>query len=76
MERIVLEVDGSLAQAWRKVPVEVRQQFEKDIQTRLTEKIRLAEQDDFKKALRNLRSTAAKNGLTQEALENLLSEED
>ena len=42
----------------------------------ITEKIRLAEQDDFKKALRYLRTTAKENGLTQEALEILLSEED
>ncbi|HEY9560742.1 MAG TPA: hypothetical protein VIR29_08155 [Anseongella sp.] len=76
MERIVIEVDSSLAQAWRKVPASLRQQFEKDMEAQLAEKIRLAEIDNFEQALHNLRTQAAENGLTQEILEKILSEED
>lgn len=76
MERIVLEVDSSLAQAWRKVPQALRQEFEKKIEISLAEQIRLAERGDYKIALKNLRSQAAENGITQEALEKLLSGED
>lgn len=76
MERIVLEVDSSLAKAWRRVPIALRQQLEKDIEARLSEQIRIAEQNDFKEALDNLRNQAAKNGLTQAILEDLLNEED
>ena len=76
MERIVLEVDSSLARAWRRVPAALRQQFGKDVEAQLAEKIRLAEMDDFEQALHNLRSKASENGLTQEILEKILSEED
>ena len=76
MERIVLEVDGSLAFAWRKVPAEIKRQFTRDIELRLKEQVRLAEKDEFKEALSNLRRQAADNGLTKEILEQLLHEED
>ncbi|GGG81341.1 hypothetical protein GCM10007415_12470 [Parapedobacter pyrenivorans] len=75
MERIVLEVDGSLAQAWKRMPATAKQRFAKDVEVRLVEQIRLAEKDEFEKSLNNLRSQAAANGLTQEILEDLLREE-
>lgn len=76
MERIVLEVDSSLASAWRKAPAEIKRQFTRDIELRLKEQVRLAEKDEFKEALSNLRRQAAENGLTKEILEQLLHEED
>ncbi len=76
MERIVLEVDSAVAQAWRKVSPELRKQFERDIELRMAEKIRLAETDAFEQSLANLRNQAAQNGLTQDILEKLLSEPD
>jgi hypothetical protein len=76
MERIILNVDSGLAEAWRKAPVELRQQMEKNIETKIAEELRLAEKDDFKKALKHVRQQAANNGLTKEILEELLREED
>ena len=76
MERIVLEVDSSLAQAWKRMPATAKERFTKDMETRLVEQIRLAEKNEFLDSLNNLRSQAAENGLTQEILEDLLREED
>jgi len=76
MERIVLELDGSLASAWNRVPVEIKKQFTRDIKARLEEQIRIAEKDEFEKALADIRQQAADNGLTPEILEELLNEED
>ncbi|WP_139785049.1 hypothetical protein [Parabacteroides sp. Marseille-P3160] len=75
MERIVLEVDSSTASAWRKVPAEIKRQFIKETELRMKEHVRLAEQDEFKQALTNLRRQAAENGLTKEILEQLLHNE-
>lgn len=76
MERIVLEVDGSVASSWKKMPPALQRQFAKETEARMKEKIRLSEQGKFKEALANLRQEAADNGLTKEILEQLLHEED
>jgi len=75
MDRIVLEVDSKIARAWRRAPSQLREELERNIEILLSEKIREAEKDDFKKILNEARTTAAANGLTQEILEKLLNED-
>ena len=76
MERIVLEVDSSLAKAWREIPIALKIQLTRDMESRIADQIRIAEKSKFDQALTGLRSQAETNGLTQELLENLLREED
>ncbi len=76
MERIVLEVDSSLASAWKRVPVKLKRQFAKEMELHLKERIREAEKPEFEKKLENLRQQAVENGLTEEMLEQLLNEEE
>ncbi len=47
MERIVLEVNDELAKAWRNAPLQLREELEKDIETRIAKKIREAQKNDF-----------------------------
>jgi hypothetical protein len=75
MDRIVLEVNNKIAKAWREAPLQFREVFERDIEVLLSEKIREAEKDDFKQALNDMRKNATANGMTQEILEKLLSED-
>ena len=76
MEQIVLEVDSTLAKAWRKIPTTLKRQLTRDMEVQIAEQIRIAEKSKFEKALTDLRDQAEANGLTQELLEKLLREED
>ena len=76
MERIVLEVNSELAKAWRKLPMQLREQLGKDFEIRAAERIRKAKEGDFETALDQLRNKATDNGLTPEKLEAILNEED
>jgi hypothetical protein len=62
MERIVLEVDGALARAWRNTTPEVREMYEHKINDMLKE----LKEADFDKLLDRAGKTAEDNGLTEE----------
>ncbi len=75
MERIVIEVNDATAKKWREVPVKIKTQLEKSFERQieiLSDGIREAE---FKSLLDKVSEEAAKNGLTEEILQQLLNEE-
>ncbi len=75
MERIVIEVDDATAEKWRNVPHRIKSQLEKSFEGQiniLSEGIKEAE---FKSLLDKVSDEAAKNGLTEEILQQLLNEE-
>jgi hypothetical protein len=74
MERIVLEVDSSLASSWRKAPKTLKRKLTPDTELRLKEQIRLAEKGKFSQLLADIRNKAEENGLTEEILKKLLYE--
>jgi len=72
MERIVLEVDGALARAWRNTTPELRSTYGNKINNLLRE----LKEKEFDKLLNKAGKIAAKNGLTEEKLQELLNDED
>ena len=64
MERIVLEVDGALARAWRNTSPDVRSNYERKIADLLRE----LKEAEFDKLLDKAGKIAQENGLTEEQL--------
>lgn len=75
MERIVIEVADETAKKWQSVSPKIKIQLEKSFERQiniLSESIKEAE---FKSLLDKVSDEAAKNGLTEEILQQLLNEE-
>ncbi|MDX3912746.1 MULTISPECIES: hypothetical protein [Olivibacter] len=72
MDRIVLEVDSSLAKVWRNTTPSLKAKYEKKIASILKE----MKEVEFERLLNKAGKVAAKNGLTEDELNNLLNEED
>ena len=72
MERIVLEVDSTIARAWRNISPKVRADYEKKI----TAVLRDLKEAEFDRLLDDAGKIAASNGLTEDKLNSLLNEED
>ncbi|MFT4204565.1 MAG: hypothetical protein QM610_11725 [Chitinophagaceae bacterium] len=75
MERIIIEVDNDIAIAWRKASPMLRAKLEKEIEWRITQRIRESQKMKFQQLLDEVRDEASTNGLTQEALDDILNEE-
>jgi hypothetical protein len=76
MERIVLEVDDQTAKAWRNTSAKLRTQIEKNLEQVLNDSLNKSKEANYELLLREIRNEAAKNGLTEEILTQLLNEED
>lgn len=72
MERIVLEVDGALARAWRNTSPDLRLVYE----SKIADLLRELKKAEFDKLLDKAGRIAAENGLTEEKLNELLNEKD
>ncbi|MGZ3757755.1 MAG: hypothetical protein ACXVAY_18860 [Mucilaginibacter sp.] len=72
MERIILEVDGAIARAWRNIPPSRRIDYEEKINAVLRD----LKEAEFDRLLDEAGRIAAGNGLTEDKLNALLSEED
>jgi hypothetical protein len=75
MERIVIEVDDATAKKWQNVSSKIKSELEKSFERQidgLSEKMKEA---NFENLLKTVREEAAKNGLTEEILQQLLNEE-
>jgi plasmid maintenance system killer protein len=75
MERIVIEVNDATAKKWRKVPVEIKTQLEKSFERQIEIISQSTKESHFEDLLKQAREEAAKNGLTEEILQQLLNEE-
>jgi len=72
MERIVLEVDGALARAWKNSSPALRSSYE----NKITALLRELKEAEFDNLLNRAGKIAEENGLTEEKLKELLSDED
>ena len=72
MERIILEVDGAVARAWRNVPPSVKAGYEEKINAVLRD----LKEVEFDRLLDEAGRIAKSNGLTEDKLNALLNEED
>jgi hypothetical protein len=72
MERIVLEVDGALARAWRNSSADVRSHYE----SKISDVLRELKEAEFDKLLDRAGKIAKENGLTEEKLNELLNDKD
>ncbi len=70
MERIVLEVDGALARAWRNTSPDLRLEYE----AKISALIRELKEAEFDVLLNKAGKIAEENGLTEEQLEILKAE--
>ncbi len=70
MERIVLEVDGALARAWKNSSPALRSSYERKI----TDLLRELKEAEFDNLLDKAGKIAEENGLTEEQLEFLKKE--
>jgi hypothetical protein len=70
MERIVLEVDGALARAWKNSSPALRSSYERKI----TDLLRELKEAEFYNLLDRAGKIAGENGLTEEQLEFLKKE--
>lgn len=75
MERIIIEVDDATAKKWRKVSPKIKRQLEQSFGKQIDGISEKLKESNFQCLLDNIRSEAAKNGLTEEILQNLLNEE-
>lgn len=75
MERIVIEVNDTTAKKWQRISPEIKNSFEKSFEKQIDELSEKAKEINFEILLRKARQEAAKNGLTEEILQQLLNEE-
>lgn len=75
MERIVIEVDEAIAKKWRESSGKIKAQLEKNIKKQIEILSRGVKEDEFFALLDKISDEAAKNGLTEENLEQLLKDE-
>ena len=72
MERIVLEVDGALARAWKNSTPALRLVYE----NKIADLLRELKEAEFDNLLDRVGKKAKENGLTEEKLNELLNDED
>lgn len=75
MERIVIEVDEATAKKWRDVSPRIKSQLEKSFEGQINILTQGIKEAEFKSLLDKVSDEAAKNGLTEEILQQMLNEE-
>ncbi len=75
MERIVIEVEDDTAKKWETVSPAIKSQLEKSFEKQINILTESIKKDQFKFSLDKVSDEAAKNGLTEEILQQLLNEE-
>jgi len=72
MERIVLEVDDNVAEAWRTASVKLKQEIGGVMNQQIAAIIDKKEEADIIQFLNELRQEMAEKGLTQEIVDDIL----
>ncbi len=75
MERIVIEVNDATAKKWKKVSPKIKSELEKSFEKQIDVISDGINEAEFKSLLDKISAEAAKNGLTEELLQQLLNEE-
>jgi hypothetical protein len=76
MDRIILEVDDQVAKSWRYSSEKKRQQVNNTINALLQAAFKRKEDADFMQFVREVQDKAAKRGLTEDILNDILNEQD
>jgi paraquat-inducible protein B len=76
MERIVLEVDGRTANAWRNSSPVFKSRMEQEIKVQISRRLKELQRAEFKRIVNDVRDEAAANGFTEEILEQILHDEE
>jgi hypothetical protein len=74
MERIILEVNDQTAKAWRNTSAKLREQIGRNLELVLSDSLNKSKEINFDLLLQEIRTEAAKNGLTEEVLSQLLND--
>ncbi|WP_107667356.1 hypothetical protein [Cyanothece sp. BG0011] len=72
MEKITIEVDNEIAQAYREAEIDKQQKMQTIINDLLKQMINNKSLDDI---IKEMQTQAKNNGLTQEILDNILNNE-
>ena len=75
MEQIIIEVDDATAKKWQEVSPKIKSQLGKNFEDQIDIITQISKEVQFEKLLNQAREEAAKNGLTEEILQQLLNEE-
>lgn len=75
MEHIVIEVGDDTAKKWRNISPEIKSQLEKSFERQIEVLFKGIKDAEFKSLLDKVSEEAAKKGLTEEILQQLLNEE-
>ncbi len=75
MERVVIEVADATAKKWRNVSPKIKNHLEKSFAQQIEDVLQKVKEHDFEALLKKAREEAAKNGLNEEVLQQLLNEE-
>ena len=75
MERIVIQVNESTAREWQNVSPVKKRMLERSFEKQIEFIARGKSEEEFEELLVKAREEAAKNGLTEEILEQLLNED-
>lgn len=76
MERIVIEVDDSLGKRWRLTSPQQKEKIVQKINLRLARELMTESKEDFKKYLDEIGKTMKERGLTEEILQEILTEDE
>jgi hypothetical protein len=74
MERIVIEVEPTIALAWRRLSAARRQEIASKVSVRIGKEVLENSKEDYLTYLAELRTKMAERGLTQEILDEILNE--
>ncbi|CAN5413912.1 hypothetical protein BH20BAC1_BH20BAC1_15090 [soil metagenome] len=75
MERIVIEIDDATAKSWQDVSPKIKEQMKKNFEEQIQMFSQGINEARFEALLDRASDEAAKNGLTEEILQQLLNEE-
>lgn len=76
MEKIVIEVDEAIGKKWRLSSQEQKQRLSQEISIRLGKKLMADSKEEFKTFLNEIGATMQQRGLTEEALQEILKEDE
>jgi hypothetical protein len=74
MERIVIEVEPSIALAWRRLSASRRKDITNRVGVRIGKEVLENSKEEYLAYLTDLRTKMAERGLTQEILDDILNE--
>ena len=75
MERIVIEVDGQVAKAWRAASLARKKEISMAVEAQVSKQLVKESTEDYIRFLDELREKMAQRGLTQEILDDILKDD-